>query len=272
METEIGTAISEGFASLSAPAPAPDTSAAPVAPAPAPAAPAPVADPAPGAPAPVASAPATAAADAGKTPESIPLPLYLDTRDENKKLKARLAELEAKAPATPAAPIPSFKDDPEGFAAHMADATNRVAVSTRFDTSEMYARDKHGDDTVTAAMEWGLQRAQQSPAFAAEYLQQRNPIDWAVKQMKRAKIADEIGDDEEAYFTAQAEKRGFVRAGTVAAPAAPATPQPQAAAPAPQPAPLAAPSRSLASAPSAGGPQIVPATGFAALDAINPGR
>jgi hypothetical protein len=220
------------------------------------------------------SAPAQPAAPAaGKAPESIPLPLYLDTRDENKRLKAQLAELQARAPAEPAAPVPSFKDDPDGLAAYLAEQTNRTAVGTRFDVSELTAREKHGDEAVTAAMDWGMQRSQESPAFAAEYLKQKNPIDWAVKQMKRAKLVDEIGDDEEKYFAAQAEKRGYVKASPAAAPAAPATPTPQAPAPAPtQPAPQAAPTRSLASAPSAGGPAIVPAGEFAAFDALPIGR
>ena len=286
MSEGIGNLIAEGLGSTSAPAapasdpnpaPAPATpEAAPVAASPAQAAdPAPASSVAPADAAPSASAQHAAPA-AGKAPESIPLPLYLDTRDENKKLKARLAELEARAPATPPAPVPSFKDDPDGLAAYLAEQTNRTAVGTRFDVSELTAREKHGDEAVTAAMEWGLQRSQESPAFAAEYLKQKNPIDWAVKQMKRAKLLDEIGDDEEKYFAAQAEKRGYVKASApaLAAPAAPATPQPQAAAPAPQqqPAPQAAPTRSLASAPSAGGPAIVPAGDFAAFDALPIGR
>jgi hypothetical protein len=214
-----------------------------------------------------------------KPHEAIPIPVALDWRDRMKKAEDELAALKAKqATQTPPEPVPSFKDDPDGLAAYLAEQTNRTAIGTRFDISELTAREKHGDEAVTAAMEWGMQRSQESPAFAAEYLKQKNPIDWAVKQMKRAKLLDSIGDDEDAYFTAQAEKRGYVKAPPVpapagAAPAAPATTQPQAAAPAPtQPAPQAAPTLSLASAPSAGGPAIVPAGDFAAFDALPIGR
>jgi hypothetical protein len=183
--------------------------------------------------------------------------------DENAALKAK---------QTPAAPVqvPSFKDDPDGFAAHLADQTNRTAMSTRFDVSELTSREKHGDEIVSAAMDWGMQRSQESPAFAAEYLKQRNPIDWAVRQMKQAKLVEEIGDDADKFAISRAEKLGYVKAPAPAAPAAPAAqsqPQPAAAA-APQPALEPAPTRSIASAPSAGGPSTVPTGPLAAFEAL----
>lgn len=267
MESEIGSAIAEGLGSTPAPAPVIDPSAAPAAPASTTGAPlaTPVADPALAAP-----AIAVPSAEPAKQ-ESIPLAAFLDMRDENKRLKAEVAKANEARPAAPVQ-VPSFKDDPDGFAAYVSEQTNRTAVGTRFEVSELTAREKHGDDLVTEAMAWGMDRSQESPAFAAEYLKQKNPISWAVKQMKRAKLMDEIGDDEDAFIQTRAEKLGFVKAAPVASAAAPAS-QPQAQVPAPQqPAPQAAPSRSLASAPSAGGPQIVPSGDFAAFDAINPGQ
>lgn len=265
---DIGSSIAEGLGAPAAAAPVAETPAAsPATPA---AAPAETAPATPETPAAAAASPAAvpAATETGKQ-ESVPLPTFLDMRDENKRLKAELAKANEAKPAAPVTPPPSFKDDPEGFAAHLAEQTTRTQISTRFEVSELNAREKHGDDIVSSAMEWGMQRAQESPAFAAEYLKQPNPIAWAVKQHKRAALLDEIGDDEEKFITARAEKLGFVKASPAAAPAAPSTPQ--AAAPAtPQPAPQATPTRSLASAPSAGGPAIVPSGPLAAFERLTP--
>lgn len=274
---EIGSLIAEGLISAATvPAPEPSSAPAVVAPAEAgtPAAPAPV--PASAAPlaAPVVampSAPAAPVDDRAKPQETIPLPAFLDMRDENKKLKAKLAELEKAVPATP---MPTFKDDPDAFAAYMAEHTNRIAMGTKFDVSEMTAREKHGDDKVTGAMEWGMQRSQQSPAFAADYLKQKNPIDWIVRQHKQANLITEVGDDPDAWVRKRAEELGYVpkpaAAATTTTPTATAT-QPAAAPASPQPAPSAAPPRSIATAPSAGGPQQVPTGPLAAFDAVFPG-
>jgi hypothetical protein len=125
-----------------------------------------------------------------------------------------------------------------------------------FTTSEMWATKEHGAETVKAAMDWALQRAQQNPAFAAEYFKQPHPIDWAVKQQKRDRILNEIGDDPDAFIEARIAAR-LGQAGTPQTQAAPLT---QAASP--QPASLTpqtpAPTRSIANATSAGGASVVP--------------
>lgn len=268
MDKEIGNEIAEGLGSAaSAPiAPAPEpvvVTPAAAAPVDASAAPAAVPD---ATLAPVVASPSTPAAPEPGKQEPVPLATFLDMRDENKRLKADLAKATKAKPTTPAAPAPSFKDDPDGFAAYLAEQTTRTAIGTRFEVSELTAREKHGDDVVTKAMEWGMQRSQESPAFAAEYLKQANPIAWAVKQQKRAALIDEIGDNEDAFIQSRAEKLGYVKA-------PPAASQPLAAAPAPQqPASPATPTRSLAAAPSASGPVIAAAGPLSAFDALTPGR
>lgn len=226
---------------------------------------APKADAAP-APAPAAAAPAPEAPIPAPAPtpaptpepkhEPVPLATFLDIRDKLKAAEKRLAELDR---AQPSQPVPSATDDPEGYAAYLNDIANATRINTRFEMSEALARDKHGDDTVQQAMDWAMEQAKTSPAFAAEYVQQKHPIDWAVKQQKRHALLTTIGDDPEAYIAAEIAKR-------LAASPAP-TPEPQQASPAaspPQvatPAPAPAAPRSIASAPAAGASQHVTPSG-----------
>lgn len=198
--------------------------------------------------------PPKAVVEPAKTePGHIPIAALLDEREKRRKAEERAAALEAQNRRPQQ--TPSVQDDPEAFAQYIQNLTERASVSSRFDVSETLATEKHGEDTVKAAMQWGMERSQQSPAFAAEYLKQKHPIDWAVRQHKREKLVSDIGDDADAWV-----RKRYAEL-TPAAPAAPQA-QPQAAPAAPQPvAQPATPRPSLASAPSAGGlqtPVLVP--------------
>lgn len=222
--------------------------------------------------------PEAAAADpqpeAGKTPEPaptpeppkqehVPLPVFLDMRDENKDLKRRLKEYEQRQ--SQPQQVPSASEDPEGYAAYVEGIATQTRINTRFEMSEALARDKHGDDSVQAAMDWAMEQAQKSPAFAGEYLQQKHPIDWAVKQQKRHALMQTIGDDPEAYIAAEIAKRLAAQTPAPEPQPTPAAVPQQAAIPAP--AAPAAP-RSIANQPAAGTSQHVqpagPGTAFEA--------
>lgn len=210
--------------------------------------PVPVATPAPVVEAPKVEAPKP-------EPAHIPVTALLDERDKRQRAERERDELRAQVQPKN---IPSFQDDPEAFAQHLAQETQRVAVGERFNTSEFVAREKHGDEPVTSAMDWGMQRSQESPAFAAEYLKQKHPIDWVVRQHKRDRLVNEIGENDEAYV-----RRRYAELNPTAAPIP--VPQAPAAQAAPQPAPpqQPLPTRSLASATSAGGVQVNPVPGEA---------
>jgi len=188
--------------------------------------------------------------------EPVPLATFLDIRDKLKAAEKRIAELDR---AQPSQPVPSASDDPEGYAAYLENIANSTRINTRFEMSEALARDKHGDDTVQKAMDWAMEQASTSPSFAAEYVQQKHPIDWAVKQQKRYALLSTIGDDPEAYIAAEIAKRlaGSPAPTPEQQPAAPTASPPQVATPAPAP---AAP-RSIASAPAAGASQHVTPSG-----------
>ncbi len=200
--------------------------------------------------------PPKSAEPAKPEPGFIPIAAMLDEREKRRKAEERAAALEAQHRRPQQ--TPSVQDDPEGFAQYVQQIQERAAVSSRFDVSETLATEKHGEAVVKAAMEWGMERAQQSPAFAAEYIKQKHPIDWAVRQHKRDKLISELGDDDnaqKAFIERRARELGLIPAAPQegAAPPAPqAAPQPVAQQPKPTPSP------SLASAPSAGGPRTSP--------------
>lgn len=194
----------------------------------------------------------------------------LEWRDKAQKAEARAAELERRFQENQPkqSQIPSIQNDPDAIAQYVQSARDDAV----FTFSEKIARKEHGEEAVTSAMEWGLQRARQNPAFQAEYLRQEHPIDWVVKQQKRDEILNQIGDDPDAFI----EKRIAARLAALgqggAAPSQPQAAQPSPAAspqPASQQTQTPAPTRSIANATSAGGVQVVPPSGeFAAIDGM----
>lgn len=195
-------------------------------------------------------------------PGHIPITALLDEREKRQRLERELSDLRSRQQPEPP---PTFQT-PEEIATYVQREAANAAWSAKVDFSESSAREKHGDATVEAAIQWGLQKCEQEKAalgfspFAVEQMRQRHPIDWVVRQQKRDAFLNEVGDDVEAY------KAKLLAASQPAAPDNPAPPAPAAASPqpaAPKPAP---PRPSLASAPTAGGIQVVPAV--APFDAV----
>lgn len=174
------------------------------------------------------------------------LAAVLDERDKRKKLEARLAELESRQQPEQ---IPSIDTDPQGYQRHLAEQYARFELNERFRGSEKWAAKEHGKEAVATAKEWGMQRAQSSPAFAAEYSGNEDPIDWIVRQHKEHEEASNLRDPDKrkAWIEAQARALGLIPNPATAAPAAQSQPAaPQSAKP--------DPFRQFDSAPSAGGP------------------
>jgi hypothetical protein len=203
--------------------------------------PAPVAEPA-AAPEP-APAP-TAEAKPDIPPGHAPITALLDEREKRKELERQLQELQRQQTA-PKAPDPD--EDPDAFNAYRIDQAQTAVLNARLDMSEELAREKHGNETVDAARDWALSRFQNNPAFRDEVLAQRNPWGYAVQQFQRHSALDKLGDatDIDAFLAWKAAQASGV-----------STTQPAASVATPEPAPI--PSRSLATAPSAGGGGAAP--------------
>ncbi len=148
-----------------------------------------------------APAPAPAVTDSPK-----PEPFW--TRDElrksqkaNKRLQAdfdkaqqELEDLRAQRRQQPAAE--QDEDDPQRAYIRHAE---QIALNTRLDTSELLARDKHGDEAVDEMLEWLGTR----PDMAQWAMKQKNAYASAMQAYKKERLAAEIGDDPEAWRAAE---------------------------------------------------------------------
>lgn len=198
---------------------------------------------------------------------TVPLPTFLDMRDEAKELKRRLAEYEAKsAPAPEPAEMPDPTDDPQGYAAFLRDEVQQATVATRFQTSDLIAKQQHGAEVVEAAGAWAMERAKTDPVFAQAYMREPHPIDWIVRQHKRDGLLSQIGDKSLDDFVKEYVAQNGEKLGLTAPNAAAVIPAPAGAQQAPKP---ASPPQSLASAPSRGGAvKDIPTGPMAALEAV----
>lgn len=193
-----------------------------------------------------------------KEDKSVPLPTFLDMRDRAIAAERRAQELD-KPREAPKMPDPI--DDPTGHAEFLETRLQSALVAERFESSNEAAREKYGAETVDTAVDWALAKAQADPTFAAQYMRERRPVDWIVRQHQRDGLLSLIGDKSlddfvKEYVAQNGEKLGLNA--TVAAPAVAETQQ----------AP-ATPPRSLASTPSKGGAvKDVPIHGNAALEAV----
>lgn len=189
----------------------------------------------------------------------VPLATFLDQRDELKRWKQEAEQLrQQQQQGQQPVDVPDPLDDPQGFAAHQNEQIQKALIDQRFQTSDLIARQQHGDETVEAAGQWATERARNDPAFAMSYMRQPHPIDWIVQQHRKEQLLSDIGGNVDDWFTREAAKRGYVAAPAMSA--APAAEQQQG-----QPAP---PPRSLASAPGSGGIRDVPTGPLSALGSV----
>lgn len=184
--------------------------------------PEPVAEPTPPAPEP----------EAKPDPQHVPITALLDERDKRKAMEQELERLRAAQKPVEAPAMPDVFDDPVGFAEYQEQRVASTALNTKLDISEEMARDKFGDEEVEAAKNWVLAQAQIKPGFGNEVISQRHPYKYAVELYRREQIASQVNPDDYAQFKAWLAAQSAVQEQTKPA--------------------VQAPSRSLASAPSAG--------------------
>lgn len=196
-----------------------------------------------------------------KEEHSVPLAKYLDTRDEAKELKRRIAELEARQ-APKQQDVPDPVDDPQGFAAYQNEGFQKALVAQKFEISDVMAKREHGAEAVQAAADWAMERAANDPSFRLAYMREPHPIDWIVRQHKRDGLVSQLPDDVSSLD--ELIEREIARRGLAAQPA-PETVATQQQAPKP-----AAPRPSLVNAPSGGGVEHTPTGATAGLAAIFP--
>ena len=108
----------------------------------------------------------------------------------------RLAQQQPRQAAPPVAqpqpPDPYL--DPEGHAKYLQDSFEQRLIDERVNTSEMLARNKHGDAIVDQAID-----AARQAGIAHRFQGARDPVGAVVQWHKKAQAQAEVGDDLEAF-------------------------------------------------------------------------
>lgn len=224
-------------------------------PEPAPAEPAPASQPAEVPPAPPQTAsPPPVAPDPAAQPQDAAwqMKALLDERDKRQALQRqyeetqrKLQEYEAKQQQQPELdPL----TDPDGWKQSIVAQTRREVQNAMFAQSEVFAAQQHGQETVTAAMQWLGNELQRDPSVWSKIADNPHPADFVVKLHKRSQSYAKLGDKDPEDFArewAMANRetllQQFAQPGTP--PAGSPIPQPPARPPLPRP--------SIASAPAA---------------------
>ena len=167
--------------------------------------------------------------------QQVPITALLDERDKRKALEAELAQF--RATQQPAEQVPDRWEDPEGYEAFQEQRIQTALYQQNLQWSERIATIQHGEETVSEAKKWGIERCGADPFFNAKVAASPDPVDYIVSEWKREQIASQVNPDEFKQFQAWKAAQSAIQ---------------------PPPQPAAAPSRStpprsLASAPSAGG-------------------
>lgn len=200
-----------------------------------------------------------------KEAQHVPLAVMLDMRDGKKAAEDRAKQLEReladmRAAQTPQK-VPDPLDDPTGYNSYLESQLERRLVAERFESSNEAAREKYGDETVESATQWALDKANSDPVFAAQYMRERRPVDWIVRQHKREGLLSQIGDADLDTFVKNYAAQNGERLGLGVPAITPVVAVPQQA--------PATPARSLASQPSAGGGvKDIPIGPMAGLEAL----
>lgn len=196
------------------PAPKPEPASAPAAPAPA-----------------AATTPAPAETDPANDPKA-PKWYREHMRKTNAELAALKAERTAPRPADAPAPqparinLPNPAEDPAGYANAIQQsyqqAMNDLRLQTKLDNSEFRVRSKHGDEAFEETFAW----LSTQPNLEAHFIRQPDPWGAAIAYFQREKLAEEIGDNPDAW---REKERQRIRDEILAEQAAGATERPPAA-------------------------------------------
>lgn len=127
-------------------------------------------------------------------PGFVPIAAIMDERDKRKDLERQIAELRSQN-EVPAAPDPY--DDPQAYSAYMRGELDKALQAQKVDMSWQFAVSQHGEEGVTKAREWALEKAQKDPGFRAqldtEFATQAMPIEWVVQQHRASEQMGKLG-------------------------------------------------------------------------------
>ena len=142
-----------------------------------------------------------------ETGRFVPISALLDERDKRQAETAKRIDLEAQLQRYQQPQQPEqIPTDPSGIIQYALAEQQRIAFNERLNTSELMARQAHGEDIVSEAQQAFLSAVGQNPMLQQQLQGQIHPYDFVVKWHKQHKLMSEIGQDPEAWRKTEAEK------------------------------------------------------------------
>jgi hypothetical protein len=142
-----------------------------------------------------------------ETGRFVPISALLDERDKRQAETAKRVELEAQLQRYQQPQQPEqIPTDPSGIIQYALAEQQRIAFNERLNTSELMARQAHGEDIVSEAQQAFLAAVGQNPMLQQQLQGQIHPYDFVVKWHRQHKLMSEIGQDPEAWRKSEAEK------------------------------------------------------------------
>ena len=142
-----------------------------------------------------------------ETGRFVPISALLDERDKRQAETRKREELEQQLQRYQQPQQPEqVPTDPSGIIQYALAEQQRIAFNERLNTSELMARQSHGEETVSQAQQAFLAAVGQNPMLQQQLQGQIHPYDFVVKWHKQHKLMSEIGQDPEAWRKSEAEK------------------------------------------------------------------
>jgi hypothetical protein len=142
-----------------------------------------------------------------ETGRFVPISALLDERDKRQAETAKRIDLEAQLQRYQQPQQPEqVPTDPSGIIQYALAEQQRIAFNERLNTSELMARQSHGEEIVSQAQQAFLAAVGQNPMLQQQLQGQIHPYDFVVKWHKQHKLMSEIGQDPEAWRKSEAEK------------------------------------------------------------------
>jgi hypothetical protein len=142
-----------------------------------------------------------------ETGRFVPISALLDERDKRQAETRKREELEQQLQRYQQPQQPEqVPTDPSGIIQYALAEQQRIAFNERLNTSELMARQAHGEDIVSEAQQAFLAAVGQNPMLQQQLQGQIHPYDFVVKWHRQHKLMSEIGQDPEAWRKSEAEK------------------------------------------------------------------
>ena len=142
-----------------------------------------------------------------ETGRFVPISALLDERDKRQAETRKREDLEAQLQRYQQPQQPEqVPTDPSGIIQYALAEQQRIAFNERLNTSELMARQSHGEEIVSQAQQAFLAAVGQNPMLQQQLQGQIHPYDFVVKWHKQHKLMSEIGQDPEAWRKSEAEK------------------------------------------------------------------